>query len=445
MFTTTLFCQRTTRSVLRKLLGSPSCRFSSRANANEAPSRLIIKLVGLSAVSLASGAFLYYTFKDESAEHAVSDKRVVILGGGYAGAASALKLQHSFDVTLIDNKDHFLFTPSIVRLLTEPAASRAEHLKRVLFRHADYLRRGRFIQSHATEVRPDRVVLRDGSEVPFDYLLVATGSRYEQPWKLTDSSDFHGTADEHVRRLDQCADALSAADSVVIVGGGPVGVELAGALVNTPSLSRPERRVALVHGHDRLLQHLPPKAGALAQEFLEERGVRLLLNTRMVSALPPAPDPTSSAVRTSAGDVLSGQLFLCSGIRPNPDFMRKHFGDLVQPNGTLPVNDCLQLLGHRNIFVLGDISNIPDDMRYVVHHVDSVVDNVRRLDSELPLQPCHVPSPYKCLSLGVNAGLLRNNDSVYSGRFPALMKKLAEFLLMRQFVTESVSPNATKQ
>ena len=107
-------------------------------------------------------------------------KRVVIVGGGFAGAYIARNLENKYDVVLIDTKDYFEFTPSVLRAIINPA-----HMKKIQVLHKDYLKKAQVIVGRATKISAKEVVV-GGVAVHFNYLIIATGSRYRDIFKEAD-------------------------------------------------------------------------------------------------------------------------------------------------------------------------------------------------------------------------------------------------------------------
>src|ERR1022692_1878521 len=120
---------------------------------------------------------------------------VVVIGGGYGGANVAKALDDALDVILVEPKDAFVHNVAGLR------AS------------------GRVVRDRAVKVEPGRVTLASGTEIPADYIVLATGSAYPFPAK----SDVDGAADAHAKVRAAHA-ALSAAQRVLLVGAGPVGI-----------------------------------------------------------------------------------------------------------------------------------------------------------------------------------------------------------------------------
>src|SRR3989344_6478742 len=146
-------------------------------------------------------------------------KNVVVLGGGFSGSYVAKKLEHNFYVTLIDTKDYFEFTPGILRTIVSPS-----HIKKIQSVHTHYLKKAKVIKDNVINVNDKEITLKD-KKITFDYLVICTGSRYEFPFK---SSNIVSTRRAH--DLRGCFDDLKKADNILIVGGGIVGVEMAGEI-----------------------------------------------------------------------------------------------------------------------------------------------------------------------------------------------------------------------
>ena len=97
-------------------------------------------------------------------------KKVIVIGGGFAGSHIAKELQNEFDVTLIDSKDYFEFTPSILRSIVKPS-----HVKEIQVLHAHYLPKCKIIVGCVEEVSKEYVKLKD-EKIFYDYLVIASGS-----------------------------------------------------------------------------------------------------------------------------------------------------------------------------------------------------------------------------------------------------------------------------
>src|SRR3989344_2408166 len=101
----------------------------------------------------------------------MKDKKVVIIGGVFAGTTAAKILQNKCDLTLIDTEDYFEYTPGILRVLVEP-----EHYKKLHVKHKDYLTKTKIVVGHINEINEKTVSLSNGKNINYDYLVIASGS-----------------------------------------------------------------------------------------------------------------------------------------------------------------------------------------------------------------------------------------------------------------------------
>ncbi|MGJ8584098.1 MAG: NAD(P)/FAD-dependent oxidoreductase [Marinosulfonomonas sp.] len=263
-----------------------------------------------------------------------SDK-ILIIGGGYGGARVAQDLAKSgfADVTLVDRKEYFEVTYSTLRTLVDPTMGDRARMK-----YSDLLN-CTYVQGQVSELRPNEAVLEDGKTLPFDYAVVATGSSYRSLpiTKPTEQVTLAGRKDQFAKAHEQ----LDSAASVLIIGGGPVGVELAGEIAD----QYPEKSITLAQGPDRLLASLQPKASKLAEDHLQSLGVSVLLNTRM--------SETDEAYQKA--DVVYNSV----GQTPNTALMQAHFASSVTDQGLVKVDETLRVVGTYNLYALGDCSDAP--------------------------------------------------------------------------------------
>jgi NADH:ubiquinone reductase (H+-translocating) len=311
-------------------------------------------------------------------------KRILILGGGFAGMKTAeclekeLQKDRSVSISLISETNALLFTP----MLAEVAGSSLEpsHISTPL---RTTLHRTEFIRGRATNVDLEnkRVSLEAGidgndscrSEIDFDHLVFALGavSNYlglTNVQKL--AFDFKSLIDairirNHVIEMFEQADresdpaARKPLLTFVIAGGGFAGVELAGALndfargilADYPNLRREDVRVVLVHSRDRILPELSESLGRYAQKRMEVRGVEFRLNTRLT-------DARQGVVVLSDGEIPAETLVWTAGTAPNP--LSKSLPLEKDKRGGLIVDAALAVPGHAGLWALGDCAAVVD-------------------------------------------------------------------------------------
>ncbi|HBB82659.1 MAG TPA: N-acyl homoserine lactone synthase, partial [Sulfitobacter sp.] len=105
-------------------------------------------------------------------------KRIAIIGGGYVGAELAKTMDDIADVTLIEQRSHFVHAPAMIRALVQPGL-----VEEALIPYDRLLKRGRVVEARATGVDGNGVTLDDGARIDADYIVVATGSDYAAPFK----------------------------------------------------------------------------------------------------------------------------------------------------------------------------------------------------------------------------------------------------------------------
>lgn len=353
-------------------------------------------------------------------------KRVVIIGGGFAGAKIAKALQYDFDVVLFDTKDYFEFTPSILRTLVEP-----EHAKKIQVCHKTYLPNATVYKEPVLRITPKKIITKN-RELSFDYAVVASGSSYNKPFK-----EENVVLAQRVEHLAQFHKDIERAKTVLIVGGGPVGVEIAGEVAK----KYPDVQVTLVHSHDRLLQRLPLRASNYAKNFLERYGVRVLLNTRAeqkkgggVVLIPSQEKTDSKRVQKQDLDVLRADVvFSCVGITPHSECLKKDFSSCITSRGHVRVNNALQCEQH--IFCAGDITAIREEKtaQNAEKHADVVLHNIYALENNSHLKNYTSKTRPLVISLGKWRGILTYKNLVVTGILPGVLKELIEWKTMRKY------------
>src|SRR6202035_1855894 len=294
---------------------------------------------------------------------------VVVVGGGYGGIAVAKALDETSDVVLVEPKDAFMHNIAALRALVDPS-----WLPRIFLPYTGLLTNGRVVRERAVMVDPHRVETASGEEIAADYVVLATGSKYPFPAK-TDRVDTHH-AQEQVRRAHQ---ALDQADRVLLVGAGPVGIELAGEI----RAVWPEKSIVLLDVADEVLggpYKAEPKA-ELRRQLLETRVELILGSPLRQEPSTEAGELGTFAVTTEAGtEVVADIWFRCYGVVPNGDYL----GDALEParrsDGFIEVGPTLQVAGETTVFAIGDISTADAKMAgFAGRQAATVADNINAL------------------------------------------------------------------
>ena len=200
-------------------------------------------------------------------------KDVVIVGASFGGLAAQRELSGRKDVrvTLIDFKDYFEYTPGVLRCFVQP--SFLSHLTCPL----PTPRNGERLRGAMCGANDQAVVVRDahGAErnVPYDYLVMAVGSTYADPIKPLQSEP---TLADRTMAWTAAAAKLKTANTVIIVGAGPVGIELAGEILTV----YPNKHVIFIDMAPKILPGFDEAAYTHVFAWLKKRGAELMLGKR---------------------------------------------------------------------------------------------------------------------------------------------------------------------
>ncbi|KAI8080897.1 hypothetical protein BDF21DRAFT_361696 [Thamnidium elegans] len=287
-------------------------------------------------------------------------KKVVIVGGGFTGftVASILDPMPRFHVTLIDTKDSFEYTPGMIKLLVRP-----EDTSSLRVRHDAYVKNGRVIIGYAEQVVNDARSIKVNNEyVPLDYLVIATGSTYTSKLKSFDTSSLY-----RLSELTTEHNELKKARSVLIIGGGLVGCELASEIATHeyPPPYHNKKKITIVDPHSNLVRRSTGKRQANAFDYLTGLGVEIILNEKIVDF----DSSDTNSYLGSSGACYTGydKVFVATGTTPCSDIFQGDgdvgFESCVDHWGRLRVKPTLQLehWKYKHIFAGGDVSNIKEE------------------------------------------------------------------------------------
>jgi len=341
-------------------------------------------------------------------------KKLVIIGGGFAGAYCAQQLESHFNLTLIDTKNYYEFTPSVLRTLVEP-----NHISKIQVNHTQYLHHTTIIQAEVQDISSTEVIVKK-EKYSYDYLIIATGSRYNSPFKEKNMIEASRAAE-----LQQYAQALKKAQKILIVGGGIVGTELAAKIITT----YPSKKLTIVHSQTELMERMPSKAQQYARRFLEKRRVTLLLPERMIKT------QQGHYITNTRKRITADLVFLCTGIIPNCDSFKKFLTKQLDEKKFLRVNSSLQVQEHPNIFAAGDITSIAEEKlaQNAEKQAKIVVHNLLHLERKEPLEEYHSKPRAIVISLGTWKGIFSYKQFVLTSFIPAIIKQLIEWKTIRRY------------
>lgn len=302
--------------------------------------------------------------------------KVVIIGGGFGGLQAAKDLGNKeVDVTLIDRKNHHTFQPLLYQVATAVLSPGeiASPIRRILHRYKNVnVILGEVI---AIDVEKRLVKLEDDSEINFDYLILAAGARHSyfgnDDWEVF-APGLKTLEDAiEIRRRVLLAFELAEREAYltgvrnhlnfIVVGGGPTGVEMAGAIADIARqvlasdfnlIDTKRALVMLFEGSDRVLGTFDTKLSERAKRDLEDLGVEVYLNSFVTEV---------EAGRVKVGDNWHrcDVVVWATGVAASS--LGKQLGAEIDRAGRVLVNPDLSVGEHKNIFVIGDMANLKQE------------------------------------------------------------------------------------
>jgi len=300
-------------------------------------------------------------------------KKIVVVGAGFGGLAAVQGLKTAdAEITVIDKRNHHLFQPLLYQVATAGLSPSdiAWPIRSILAKQDN----ARVVLANVTGINlPDKKVVTENDEYDYDHLILATGAQHsyfgKDEWetaapglkRIIDATEIR----KRVLMAFECAETAKTKAgqtrqlTFFIIGGGPTGVEMAGAIAELAnhaltkefrSIDPGSARVVLVQGADRLLPAFPEDLSAYAKEALEKLGVEIILN-QLVS------------IDGTDGVIVDGEKIPCAtkiwaaGVQV-PD-VAKWLNIDTDPTGRVPVGPDLSLEGQPDVYVIGDAANVP--------------------------------------------------------------------------------------
>lgn len=304
----------------------------------------------------------------------MSNPRIVILGGGFGGLYAAMGLRRvPSQITLIDRANHHLFSPLLYQVATASLspADVAQPIRSILKRQ----RNATVLLAEATAIdRAARVVKLADGEVPYDHLIIATGSTHayfgHDEWATL--APGLKTVDDALEIRQRFLLSFEAAErepdpavrrailTFVVIGAGPTGVELAGAMAEIARRAMPTEfrsidtttaRIILIEGQPHVLSTYPKDLSERAKRDLEGMGVDVWTATRVTGI-------DSMGVQIGEERILARNVFWAAGVKASP--LAASLGVSLDRAGRVLVNPDLTIPGDDRVMVLGDLASIID-------------------------------------------------------------------------------------
>ena len=310
-------------------------------------------------------------------------KNIIIIGGGFAGLNAALKLQkYNFNITLFDRRNFHLFQPLLYQVASGglSPADIAFPL-RAIFKNKKNIS---IIQSEITNIDLlKNKVTAKSTDYSYDYLIIAAGAKShyfgKNEWanytiglkSIEDATSIRNLILSSFEKaeIEIDPDKKKALLTFAIIGGGPAGVELAGAIAELANhtlqydfrnIDPSTAKILLIEGSNRILPPYPENLSNKATKDLEKLGVKIMVNN-FVSKI------EKSIIFLTSGDKLSeikaNSIIWAAGVRAEllSDILSQNFSINLDKAGRIIVNEYCQIPQFKNVFAIGDISNFKDE------------------------------------------------------------------------------------
>lgn len=368
--------------------------------------------------------------------------RVVIIGGGFAGLSIAKKLKNkNVQVVLLDKHNYHTFQPLLYQVATGglEAGSIAYPIRKVIQEYNDFY----FRLTTVKEIdNKNQKIISEIGDLNYDYLVIATGSKtnYFGNKEIERNSMSMKTIPQslNIRSLilenfEQAVLTKEVADknaliNFVLVGGGPTGVELAGALAEMkkailqkdyPDLDVSKMQINLIQSGDRILNTMSEKSSQAAEDFLENLGVTIWKNVRVTNY-------DGRTISTNSNLTFeTATMIWTAGVQGAP-ITGLDAKSLVEKVERIRVNEFNQVVGYTNIFAIGDIASMETTLYPQGHPMmaqpalqqgDLLGKNIVKLINKIPMVPFEYNDKGSMATIGRNKAVVDLPNYHFNGVF----------------------------
>ncbi len=368
--------------------------------------------------------------------------RIVIIGAGFAGLAMAKKLRNkNLQVVLLDKHNYHTFQPLLYQVATGglEAGSIAYPIRKVIQEYKDFYFRLTSVKEIDTE---NQKIISEIGELHYDYLVIATGSKTNYfgnkdiernamamktiPQSLNIRSLILENFEQAVLTKD-IADKNSLIN-FVLVGAGPTGVELAGALAEMkkailqkdyPDLDVSKMEINLVQSGDRILNTMSENSSQAAENFLQSLGVKIWKNVRVTNY-------DGKTITTNSNLTFETATVIWTAGVQGAAVAGLDAKSLIEKVERIRVNQFSQVVGYKNIFALGDIASMETDKYPQGHPMMAqpalqqgylLGDNILKFINKKPMQPFKYNDKGSMATIGRNKAVVDLPKFHFNGVF----------------------------
>lgn len=362
-------------------------------------------------------------------------KQLVIVGGGFAGVrvARQLRKQKNIKITLVNESEDFRYCPALYRAATGFKLGTARlPLEWMLLDNPN----ADLILGKAEKINPKQkfVALEDGTKLHYDYAVLAMGSvtTYFNIEGLHEHSYGIKTAEEVVKLREHLHDKVAQKshleENYVIVGAGPTGVELAGAL--GAYLQRIARRhkakkhninIWLIEAAPRILPQMSDKAASVAQKRLERLGVKIALDTQVKGE-------TLQTLKTSAGSIKTHTVIWTAGSANNPFFIKNTKQFRLNNRNKVLVDEYLR--SHPDVYVIGDnaATKYSGTALTAIRHGNFTAKDIAARLNHRARPHKYESSPVSVVPAGKAWAVMQYRGLIIHGRVASWIRKVADYV-----------------
>lgn len=368
--------------------------------------------------------------------------RVVIIGGGFAGIALAKKLRNkNVQVVLLDKHNYHTFQPLLYQVATGglEAGSIAYPIRKVIQEYKDFYFRLTSVKEIDTK---NQKIISEIGDLHYDYLVIATGSKtnYFGNKEIERNSMSMKTIPQslNIRSLilENFEQAVLTKDvndknsliNFVLVGGGPTGVELAGALAEMkkailqkdyPDLDIQKMEINLVQSGDRILNTMSEKSSKAAEEFLLSLGVKIWKNVRVTNY-------DGRTISTNSDLTFETATVIWTAGVQGAAISGLDAAALVEKVERIRVNEFNQVKGYDTIFAIGDIASMetedypqghPMMAQPAIQQGDLLGENLAKLLKNQPMEPFEYNDKGSMATIGRNKAVVDLPKYHFNGVF----------------------------